>query len=670
MFAFSAIRSFGGLIVTLMSEDFKLRSYLVQCSFFASNHTAQNIATWLIMSLRSVAVRDPSRQLFCVTIDGAANGKAAVRDHLKPRFCLICVAHQLQRAVLKATGRETTDEEDPTFLIEDTVRHMRDFVVYLRTSTKAWSSLSSQFRAKNKPILDVPTRWWSLVDMLRSARDLYPSTIRARRAARDQRLDVDLSRIPDGAVWIDLPYILAVLEPVAEVQKLIEGEKYAVASLALLEIIILKSMLNDPNHEYSVIPLGETDPVPMAVKDMGHSRNRADTLISILVNELDERFPDPSIHDECLENTLDTTGRNLLPLYLAALVDPHIPLHVICNSEPTRDAIEKSDIFEKLKTILEEDVLSLPNADGSEYVAHRYNPESLTPAEQLERRKRLALRGEELKDATDGSQEVQCPRSKEVSTFLSWRLQFTQLFPEERAAPLLSDLKHGESLLAMWRTTLQRRFPSVARVARIYFSTLPTEANIERLFSMASSFLRNQTAYSMSPETAESLIQCRFQVTKLFTDIGNDIIAALELEHASMLKSFRDAELENLINEELAPQEYWDLYANGNYDVIHDMMVSDQGDAETGAMAGDMLEVAKRIAPFLAKVRLQTNNLRLPANPDMDGGLGKLTFHEFIRVVYSSDDKHTASEVNTAAAPAPEPVDLDVESEDVVGMVE
>ena len=80
-------------------------------------------------------------------------------------------------------------------------------------------------------------------------------------------------------------------------------------------------------------------------------------------------------------------------------------------------------------------------------------------------------------------------------------------------------------VLLWWRYVGQKRFSILACVARMYLGALPTEANVERVFSQIGNVLSDRRL-SMLPATAEALVLVRSNL-----DILESLQATGELEH-------------------------------------------------------------------------------------------------------------------------------------------
>ena len=59
-----------------------MKSVVLACAFFPERHFGEHIAEWIEAVLENVGIYDIPRDINVMTIDGASNGKLAVRDHV------------------------------------------------------------------------------------------------------------------------------------------------------------------------------------------------------------------------------------------------------------------------------------------------------------------------------------------------------------------------------------------------------------------------------------------------------------------------------------------------------------------------------------------------------------------------------------------------------------
>jgi len=214
----------------------ELLSFQLEVQPLKGPHTAQSIR----VTLETIVEKHfPGRRVMLAAIatDGGANMVKAVTDYLGDEDSIWCLAHQLHLVV-------TQTLDVPEF--RDVFESIREVVSKIRRSTTAREALhAAQFDSEKgllsfrdpsqttyaftagralELVLDVPTRWSSLYEILRRFYILWPF-IRQLRLA-----DIEL---PTGDEIKALPHIITVLSPFAKLTKLASTETYPTLNLVL-----------------------------------------------------------------------------------------------------------------------------------------------------------------------------------------------------------------------------------------------------------------------------------------------------------------------------------------------------------------------------------------------------------------------------------------------------
>lgn len=213
--------SFYALTAHFIDQNTKLKCYLLECSEFEDNHTAQNIAAWIETVLQKFEI---NYKITAIVTDNAANIKAAV-NILKIRQ-LSCFAHSLNLTVQNSINNS----------IQTTVNKIKLIVQFFKKSSHSLSKLHEmQDNLKKQRVKlkqDVPTRWNSTFDMLERFnlnREPIISTL-ALLGAKNDILDED---------WDIISQSVNILEVFNDVTREISAEQ----SISLSKTTVLSRIM-------------------------------------------------------------------------------------------------------------------------------------------------------------------------------------------------------------------------------------------------------------------------------------------------------------------------------------------------------------------------------------------------------------------------------------------
>lgn len=219
--------SFMAITIHFINTEFELKSILLGCHSFNSNHTANNLAQEIEHVLTSWNLYD--KITFAVS-DNAYNIKNALNSLGFKNMG--CFAHTMNLIVQSAL-----------ILEEDLISKVKTIVTYFRKSTVANNALKTYqinngIKEPKKLIQDVQTRWNSSYYMLSRFVELETS-IRGTMGL--------LNNAPNNLKpeeWIILQELIKVLKPFEEATKAISGQKYMTASLVIVIVQGLFKVFN------------------------------------------------------------------------------------------------------------------------------------------------------------------------------------------------------------------------------------------------------------------------------------------------------------------------------------------------------------------------------------------------------------------------------------------
>lgn len=220
--------SFMAITIHFINNEFELKSILLGCHSFNSNHTANNLAqeiehvlnSWNLYNKISFAVSDNAYNIKnALTTLGFKN--------------MGCFAHTINLIVQSTLTLE-----------EDLISKVKTIVTHFRKSTVANNALKTYqinngIKEPKKLIQDVQTRWNSTYYMISRFIELETS-IRGTMGL--------LNNAPNNLKpeeWIILKELIKVLKPFEEATKAISGQKYMTASLVIVIVQGLFKVFNN-----------------------------------------------------------------------------------------------------------------------------------------------------------------------------------------------------------------------------------------------------------------------------------------------------------------------------------------------------------------------------------------------------------------------------------------
>lgn len=220
--------SFLAITVHFIDTEFKLKSVLLGCQSFSSNHTGHNLAQEIRRILESWNLNE--KITFSVS-DNASNIKSAL--NMLGFKNMGCFAHTMNLIVQSALTLE-----------EDLINKVKKIVSHFRKSTVANNALrtyqiNNGIKDPKKLIQDVPTRWNATYYMICRFVELETS-IRGTMGLLDN--------VPDAIKsdeWIILHELIKVLKPFEEATIAISGQKYMTASLVIVIVQGLFKVYNN-----------------------------------------------------------------------------------------------------------------------------------------------------------------------------------------------------------------------------------------------------------------------------------------------------------------------------------------------------------------------------------------------------------------------------------------
>lgn len=209
--------SFLAVTAHFISEDFEIKTLLLDCLSFPESHTSKNLAGVL---QKIIDEWNLEGKILIIISDNASNIKKAIRDDLKLKH-LGCFAHNLNLICQNAIK--------PVAVIIDKVKSIVGFFKRSTTATAKFSEQQKHLQKDPKRLIqEVSTRWNSTYYMLERFHELE-DPIRTTMAL----LDKDLPIIT-GEEWLLIRELVKILKPMEELTKMISGEKYITGSSVII----------------------------------------------------------------------------------------------------------------------------------------------------------------------------------------------------------------------------------------------------------------------------------------------------------------------------------------------------------------------------------------------------------------------------------------------------
>jgi len=227
--------SYCGIICHLITDDWNLKSVVLECVHFVERHYSANIAELYKQFAKDW---DIARKIQVLVTDNARNMVSAVNQ---TSFAHIpCLAHSLQLCILH--GFKAANTEILFFKCRKIIGHFKHSAV---NTTELQNCSDSPLRKLQQ---DVPTRWNSVFEMLQSllqareALTLYMSD-KERRYEGPKLFDSD---------WEKIAKFVKVLDIFRQATVLLGGDKYVVCScvLPLLSSLTKHMTVNDDDPGY------------------------------------------------------------------------------------------------------------------------------------------------------------------------------------------------------------------------------------------------------------------------------------------------------------------------------------------------------------------------------------------------------------------------------------
>lgn len=230
-----ATQSYITVTAHVLDKAWNFRSYVLDTTIVADNHTADNLAEHLVSTMTRWHIHEKLTDIY-VTTDNAAN---VVKACEVAKVCnMPCFAHTINLAAQKGIGATQ---------VSNALAHVRDVVKYFHRSTLAASALcEAQANADMPPprlklILDTKTRWNSTYDMVTRFKDLHPAIGIALYNRKLNASEASDKRRHFEKVSVEiLSELSTALKPLYDATKLISGD-YVTVSM----VHPLKSMLID-----------------------------------------------------------------------------------------------------------------------------------------------------------------------------------------------------------------------------------------------------------------------------------------------------------------------------------------------------------------------------------------------------------------------------------------
>jgi hypothetical protein len=433
-------RDWIGSTVHWIEGDWSVGRCVLDISPLPERHTADNVSSSIIGALRSCGL--DIEKLISATTDNAANMVASVRQLRSlenPVFRIPCVAHTLNLIVQMSILGIAKDQNDPRLHVEEEDDWDNDADVenlpqgVTRLTTKLLKLITFLKRSKagdsfrqyvGSVISPVKTRWFS-----------YHRAFARILKGKDQFHLIE--GIPENLKlsedeWFLTKKLVQLLLIFVKAEKLLEGDKYPTSSLALFILATTRADLLKAKIEFQNVP---------AI----YSR------IVAALADLDSRFIGVMV-----DATVPAFG-------IAALLDPRFK---------SLDFLPSDDSRNMIKDLLRTKYLELKNQ------AARQTPVRQN-ANAADRDLALLHAAAHLEDGEYDLLAALNQREDAIGNNAVDELDAYLNIPEHPKL-ITKDTLHDP---LMWWKDNEHRFPTLAKLARVYLCIPATSAPSERLFS-------------------------------------------------------------------------------------------------------------------------------------------------------------------------------------------
>ena len=328
----------------------------------------------------------------------------------------------------------------------------------------------------------------------------------------------------DGQDWVIVQYLRAVLTPLKDSVKELEGDKYATIHLVLPHINALKGKAYVPSYQFDVDPArgdpAASDPVLKTAAEMG---GFFPDMISVISEQLSLRFNDSEDGEEDYDPE---------PCLLAMLMCPKYDMLEYCD-DARHDAL-----WETARGMLRDIVTDIHHrGNATESTTATQAPvaaaQPVSPVVQQGRGLAGMLSSPDESDQapdTGPTNNLEAHQQAILSAELSRADIQLDLFKKSRErvyrmGKSYDGTKH--TILTWWLCVASLKWPLVALLARVLLAALATEANVERIFSAMGTVL-SDLRLNMHPDIAEAFIFLRKNRDRLPS--GKDELVQLILD--------------------------------------------------------------------------------------------------------------------------------------------
>jgi hypothetical protein len=400
--------------------------------------------------------------------------------HARGVIHLYCVDHNLHLCAKMAFNDANLPDSS------NVMKTAREVIEYFTKSTQAMSKLMNQQRALNpdkiplKLLQDVRTRWWSTWRMLHRLRTL-DRYINALIASHEVHLNHVLT-VDQKSILFEVEQLL---EPLAQAQRMLEGENYTTLSIVPYALWKIRNQLSRYANEENV------------------SESTKHLARKMLVDFTDKRYGDlhHMFHEEVIIGRMNRYI-SLHPIVLAATaLDPRMKkLEPFIASEQ-----EREDVWEYTKQLFVEHAMeiniTIANVDPAEQPMNNENDiapegqqgENYTNffSELLEAHS--TMQQHQLGHQNDNGNDRRHQRQVELICAAEWSLYKQMNATNFRTDPL------------KWWNDNKFQMPNLCRFAFKLLSIPATSAPSERLWSIAARILVKDRA-RLSSELVSSLL--------------------------------------------------------------------------------------------------------------------------------------------------------------------
>eukprot|EP00956_Cyclotella_meneghiniana_P041903 scaffold244197_cov36-Cyclotella_meneghiniana.AAC.1 len=316
-----------------------------------------------------------------------------------------------------------------------------------------------------KPLQDVVTRWWSTFRSIRRMR-LLKKAVRSLMATGE----ISVTDLTDQE-WLVLHQIEIVLEPMAEFQRILEGEQYVTVSLSILAV-----------HQVRAAYMGT-----IACE---HAEPAVKELAKLLLKDFDARYePADEATGAVKYFRQDELGKyNRYKglhqfVFFAGMLDPRVA--PLLNND-----IMTGDDYEMLKTDLVAAMVAQVKASKTANETEPPAAEEVPVTPQVTKKKsKFAARMNTMFGAMRNRNNIVAQDSDEVITNAIRAELDRYLFDASQGScPLHTEDDQLNDPLKWWKENAAR-FPYVANAARRYLAIPATSAPSERVWSRSARLL-------------------------------------------------------------------------------------------------------------------------------------------------------------------------------------